>query len=110
MLLWWVLGLSLLIGSVQTVAHAHAAAGAHGPHVAILGIFEAAAALLFLVPRTLRIGAFGLLASLAVAFAVHAFMKQLRWDLLVYAAAVFFVAAHGPAPTPLTLHRRDVLS
>jgi uncharacterized membrane protein YphA (DoxX/SURF4 family) len=66
------------------------------PHLVLLGAVEAVSALLFLIPRTSRWGAAGLLLTLLVAWAAHAFLHEVRWDLLVYAAAVTFVAVHGP--------------
>ena len=93
--LWWTLGLALLYGSVVTV-QAALTAGGHDAHVALLGGLEAVAAVLFLIPRTLRLGAAGLLAAIAVAFAIHAVLHQFRADLLLDAAAVAFVAVHGP--------------
>jgi hypothetical protein len=51
--------------------------------------------LLFLVPPTLRVGAAGLLFAIAIAWFAH-LHDQFRWDLLIYAAAVLFVAVHGP--------------
>lgn len=94
-LLWWTLGVALFIGSVQTLNWAlHPG---HGPnsHLALLAGVEALGALLFVLPRTLRPGALLLLLCLAVAFVFHAAGHQFRWDLLVYAAAVLFVAVHG---------------
>jgi hypothetical protein len=92
--LWIVTGLSLVIGSVETTRHA---IGAHpNPHLVLLGVIEAACALLFLIPRTMRAGAVGLILSIGVAFSVHAILGELRADLLVYAAAVTFVAVHRP--------------
>lgn len=64
----------------------------------LVGGFEAVAALLFLAPRTMRLGAVGLLATFAFAFLLHAGRWQFRGDLLVYAAAVGFVAVHGAVP------------
>ena len=87
------LGLMLEIGGALT---ALGATGPHATHLAILGAFEAVAALLFLLPRTLRLGAGGLI-SCGVAFVAHAAMGQWRGDLLVYIAAVAFVAVHGVA-------------
>ena len=95
-LLWWTLGVALLIGSIQTARGALASGHSTHPHLLLLGAVEAAAALLFLIPRTLRLGAAGLLLTLIVALLVHAGLHQLRWDLLVYSAAVLFVAVHGP--------------
>jgi len=94
-LLWGMLGLGLLIGSAQTAVHALASTHPD-PHLVLLGAVEAVSALLFLIPRTSRWGAAGLLLTLLVAWAAHAFLHEVRWDLLVYAAAVTFVAVHGP--------------
>jgi len=63
-----------------------------------VGSTEALAALLFLIPRSLRIGAVTLLLVFAAAFLIHALRLALRADLLVYAGAVAFVAVHGPVP------------
>ena len=95
-LLWWTLGVALLIGSIQTVIGALAAGHHANPHVALLGAAEAVAALFFLVPKTRRLGAAGLLLVLSVAFLVHALGHTFRWDFLVYAASALFVAVHGP--------------
>lgn len=94
--LWWTLGVAILVLSVGTLRHALGAAGLAARHVALLAIVEAAAAIVFLVPRALRVGAAGLLVVFAVALLLHAAELQMRWDLLVYAAAVLFVAVHGP--------------
>jgi hypothetical protein len=92
--LWWALGVSLLVLSVRTLLVAlHE--GGHGLHLALLAGVEAAGALLFLLPRTLRMGAAGLLFAIAIAWLAH-LHEQFRWDLLVYGAAVLFVAVHGP--------------
>jgi hypothetical protein len=88
------LALLLGIGGALTAVHA---TGAHAAHLIVLGSFEALAAVLFLFPGTLRMGAAGLLLSCGVAFVAHAAMSQWRADLLVYMAAVLFVALHGAA-------------
>lgn len=88
------LALLLGIGGALTAAHA---TGPHAAHLIALGSFEGAAAVLFLFPRTLRLGAAGLLLSCGVAFVAHATMSQWRADLLVYMAAILFVALHGAA-------------
>ncbi len=95
-LLWWSIGLVLLIASVRTV---QGGLGHHSP-VVLLAAVEAVAAVLFLVPRTLRVGAAGLLLTLAVAVLVHLAMHQVRWDLLLYASGVYFVAVHGSLSGP----------
>jgi len=96
--LWWTAGIVLFYLSLRT-AYASVQPGAgHDPHVVLVGSVEALAALLFLVPRTLRIGALGLLAILAIVFLIHATRLQFRGDLLVYGAAVLFVSVHGSVP------------
>jgi len=93
--LWVISGFTLLYTSTVTVREAWT--GSHAdPHVAVLGGIEAVAALLFVLPATVRFGAAGLLATLAVAFAAHLVAGELRADLLVYAAVVTFVGIHGP--------------
>jgi hypothetical protein len=95
--------LALMLGTGGALTAWHAG-GPHATHLVLLGGFEAVAALLFLFPRTLRLGAGGLLLSCGVAFVAHAAMGQWRGDLLVYMAAVLFVAIHGGAyrAAPLT--------
>ena len=94
-LLWWTLGVVLLVGSVQTVQSFW-----HHSPVVLLGGVEAVAAVLFLVPQTLRLGAAALLLTLAVALLLHLTMHELRWDLLLYASGVYFVAVHGSLSRP----------
>jgi hypothetical protein len=96
--LWWTVGLALLVGSVQTLLGGLSAK--HHSPVALLAGVEAVSAILFLLPQTLRVGAAGLLLTLGVAFVAHLFMKQFRWDLLLDAAAVAFVAVHGTLSKP----------
>jgi hypothetical protein len=91
--LWWVLGATLLVLSVRTVIDGW---GGSDPHPVLIGGLEVVAAVLFLIPRTLRAGAAGLLFTIAIATALHFHAGHFRWDLLVYAAAVLFVAVHGP--------------
>jgi uncharacterized membrane protein YphA (DoxX/SURF4 family) len=105
--LWWILGGALMLGSIQTVL-----AGLHGgqgvnPHLVVLGSVEAVAALLFLIPSTLRVGAVGLLLTIAVALSVHVTRHQFRWDLLVFGAAVLFVAVHGTLTPAQWRHARS---
>jgi hypothetical protein len=94
--LWAITGLTLFIASIATVQAAASATPHAHSHVAMLGAVEAIAAALFLVPRLMRVGAVLLLATLAIAIAVHAALGQWRGDLMVYSAAVLFVAIHGP--------------
>ncbi|MFN2601873.1 MAG: hypothetical protein ABR582_03835 [Gemmatimonadaceae bacterium] len=93
---WWTLGAMLLFGSVSTFLQGRSEAGHLGAHLVLLGGIEGISALLFLIPRTLRLGAIGLLTTILIAVAIHATLGEFRPDLLVYAAGVFFVLVHGP--------------
>jgi hypothetical protein len=106
----YTLGLVVLIQSLVTAYHAFAtgAGPQQDPHVGILASVEAVAAVLFLVPRTVRIGGGLLLAVFAVAVAVHAVRGEFASTLVAYAAAVVFVMVHGPAfpsHTPVSADR-----
>ena len=96
--LWWTIGVLLLYLSLKTVHAGFASGGGHDGHLVLVGGFEALAAVLFLIPRTLRIGAVGLLMVFALVFLIHASRLQFRGDILVYAAVVSFVAVHGSVP------------
>jgi len=88
-----ILGGALLWASVHTLLHL-------GPidfHARVIGSLEAAGAVAFLVPRTLRLGAGLLLLTLVGAILVHAGRGEWRPDLLVYAAGVVLVTVHGSA-------------
>ena len=87
------LGLALLWGSVHTLLHL----GPTDLHARIVGSIEAVGAVLFLIPRTLRLGGGLLVLSIVGAILVHAGMGDWRPDLLVYAAGVVLVIVHGSA-------------
>jgi uncharacterized membrane protein YphA (DoxX/SURF4 family) len=95
--LWWTLGLVLLWLSVRTVIQAAGSGVSHEDlHAVILGSIEAIAAVLFLIPPTMRVGGIGLLLTFAIAFLVHTTRGQFAAPLLIYAAGVLFVIVHGP--------------
>jgi uncharacterized membrane protein YphA (DoxX/SURF4 family) len=94
--LWLVTGLVLLYSSVETARSAFHPGVNLNPHLVVLGSVEALAAILFVIPRSMRLGAFGLLATIVVAFSVHATLHEFRADLLLYGAVVSFVLIHGP--------------
>jgi hypothetical protein len=97
--LWWTFGVLLVVYSVQTAWHALAAdSNGIDVHAAILGSAEAIAALLFLVPKTMRAGGVCLLAVFTVAFVLHGIREEFASQLLLYAVAVSFVVVHGPVP------------
>ena len=86
-----------VLATVLFVQSAMVAAAAADVHIRALGTVEALAAILFLFPATLRIGACTLLATFAVAAAVHLRAGQWPGVLLVYAAGTVFVWLHGSA-------------
>jgi hypothetical protein len=106
-----VLGIGILWLSVRTVVGAvRPEGGHHNLHVAALGTVEAVGALLFLLPKTLRVGAALLLLTIGTAAAIHAAAGELRIDLFIYAAAVWFVAAHAAGQAPVRARPPDVSS
>lgn len=98
--LWMVTGLVLFLASAATVRAAWVRAGHGSPHLLLLGSVEGLAALLFIIPRTFRIGALGLLITIGIAFAFHTMLGEIRGDLLLYAVVVFFALTHGPLTGP----------
>lgn len=93
--LWLATGLALLYGSIQTAISALHPGGHLNPHLVLLASVEALAAILFVIPRSMRVGAVGLLATIFIAFSVHAALHEFRADLLLYGAVVSFVLIHG---------------
>ena len=93
--LWLATGIALLYGSVATARSAFHTGVHFNPHLVLLALVEALAAILFVIPRLMRVGAFGLLATIGVAFGVHAVLHEFRADLLLYGAVVLFVMIHG---------------
>ena len=94
--LWLVTGFVLMIGSTKTVLDAWIGSPHANPHLVLLGCVEAVAAVLFVIPRTFRTGAVGLLLTIGVAFATHIALGQFRGDLLLYGVVVTFSLVHGP--------------
>ena len=93
-----ILGLTLLYLSARTVLQAVQPGPQHlNPHLALIGSVELIGAVLFLFPRSLRVGGTLLLLSIGLAFVTHVAAGQFRGDLLVYAAGTWFVMAHGSA-------------
>jgi hypothetical protein len=89
--------LHLALGSTLLVGGLMAAVGAdrRDPHALVLGSVETLAAVLFLLPRTLRLGAALLLVTLAAAFTIHLLRGEWPGGLVIYAVGVAFVAVHG---------------
>lgn len=79
--------------SVSTLIHAHSGPRAN-PHLVLLAGAEALAALLFLVPATLRVGGSALLLIFAFAFIFHGLHGEWATQLLIFGAGVWLVMAH----------------
>ena len=93
--LWLATGVALLYGSIQTARSAFQPGVHLNPHLVFLASVEALAAILFVIPRVMRVGAVGLLATIFIAFSVHAALHEFRADLLLYGAVVLFIMIHG---------------
>jgi uncharacterized membrane protein YphA (DoxX/SURF4 family) len=99
------LGVVVLVQSLITVLHASSADDSHRA-LAVFAGAEVVAALLFLLPATLRVGAWSLLLIFAAAVAFHALHGELQSTLLVYAAGVVLVMVHGSAFGKASLRQR----
>ncbi|HUP44136.1 MAG TPA: hypothetical protein VM779_01350 [Thermoanaerobaculia bacterium] len=90
------LGVVAIVRSAQALLHAAGALVEH-QYLVAFGVFELLAALLFLWPRTMRVGG----AALVAVFVHEALFQASRGDFpaapLVYAAAALFVTVHGDA-------------
>lgn len=91
------LGIVVLTQSLLTVVHA--AGLGDTPHLNVgLAWFagaEVVAALLFLLPATLRLGGWSLLVIFIAAMVFHGLHGEWEITLLVYSAGVILVMAHG---------------
>jgi len=98
--LWLTLGITIFFGSYETLRHVEQGALDHASHfhLALLGSVEALGAVLFLIPRTVRIGGSILLVVFLAGLVMHALGGEVRIDLLQYAAATFFVMVYEPVP------------
>jgi len=100
---WPFIVLHLTLGVVVFVASARTALAALQPglsggtnwHIVLLGTVEAIGALLFLLPKCTRVGGAVMLATFGIAIVAHALQREFPGNLLVYAAATWFVMAHG---------------
>ena len=104
------LGIVIFVESVRAVllaSHSHTS-NPLGSHFVLFAGIEAVAAILFLVPRTLKIGSWLLLVIFVVAIVVHGVAQELA--LLVYGAGVAFVYMHGSVfSKELFISRREAM-
>ena len=73
----------------------------------ILASVEAVAAILFVIPVTLRVGGISLCLVFFVAFTAHAIVGEFELGLLVYGAGTVFILFHGAGYSHRTLHHRS---
>ena len=91
------LGLGLMVTTLETFLHAMREHGGPDLHLGFIIALEGIGALLFLIPQTLRVGAIALLVVLVGGFAAQLTRGEFEMQLLVYAAAVWFIMVHGAA-------------
>ena len=89
------LGLTLLGSALLTLIHALREHGGPDFHLGLVIGLESLGAVLFLIPRTLRIGGGLLLVVLLVGFVIHLTRSEWELQLLAWAAGVWFVMVHG---------------
>lgn len=95
MILHAVLGGVLLLLSHNALFHS---LHEHGfGHLTFVAALELVGAVLLLIPRTVKIGGAMLLVVLIPGFIVHLTRGEWELQLLIYAAAVYFVMVHGAA-------------
>ena len=87
------LGLILAIEGVLTLIHAFSAH--EDVYLLAFAAIEVIGALLFIWPRTIRIGGCLLVCTFVIAALVHLVRGQFPSEHLVYAVAVLFVMIHG---------------
>lgn len=95
--LWMTLGVVVLIESARPLLQAISGSETVSQLVVVLASVEILGAVLFLVPRTLKYGAWILLAVFAIAFVAHLAKGELAAPLLVYAAGTFLVLSQRTA-------------
>jgi hypothetical protein len=87
----------IFIQSINTALHSASSQKHSNLALAIFASAEAIAALLFLVPVLMKWAGSALLLIFAIAIALHAVQGEFPSALLLYAAGVCFVMAHGSA-------------
>lgn len=93
-----VLGLGLLAMGLIGLGHTIQELDEPGHlHFAFVSGLRAVGAVLLLIPRTIRWGGAALLVVLIPGFVSEAMHGDWELDLLIYAAAVWFVTVHGAA-------------
>jgi hypothetical protein len=95
------LALGLIVGLEGVLILIQALSVQPDSHLIAFGAAEVIGALLFIWPRTMRIGACVLVCSFLIAVVVHLLEREFPSEHLVYAVAVLLAVAHGNGgPTP----------
>ncbi|MGH7679372.1 MAG: Clp protease N-terminal domain-containing protein, partial [Gemmatimonadaceae bacterium] len=100
--LWWTLGIVALIESARLLMRGLAMPEGTSVALVSVAVLEAVGAVLFLAPRTLKVGAVILLGVFAAGFIGHVFRGQFLTQFLVYAAATLFIVASRYSHRALT--------
>ena len=85
----------VLVQSVSTAFKAFWVEPDANWHLFSLASVEAVAAILFVIPATLRFGGIVLCLVFSVAFTAHAIVGEFELGLLVYGAGTVFILFHG---------------
>ena len=85
----------VLVQSVSTAIKAFWVEPDANWHLFSLASVEAVAAILFVIPATLRVGGTALCLVFFVAFTLHAIIGEFELHLLVYFAGTLFILFHG---------------
>ena len=73
-----------------------------------LATVEAVAAILFVIPATLRFGGIVLCLVFLFAFMIHVIIGEFELHLLVYIAGTVFILFHGPGYNHRALNRQSL--
>ena len=76
-------------------------------HLFSLASVEAVAAILFVIPATLRFGGIALCLVFFVAFTAHAIVGEFELGLLAYGAGTVFILFHGASYSHRALHHQS---
>jgi len=76
-------------------------------HIFSLGSVEAVAAILFVIPLTLRFGGIVLCLIYIVVFTAHAIVGEIELWLLVYGAGTVIILFHGAGYSHCALHHQS---
>ena len=95
--LYVALGLIFVVEAVMTLRHALSVH--HDGHLALVAATQGIGALLFIWPRTIRIGACILVCLFLISAVVHAVRGEFAAEHLVAAIAVLFIVLTRPRST-----------